>query len=296
MAVDGVAAARTLLDRGTCDPGLCLYYVWLAYKAHGAVASGTYGTAYAAWLGSPGKNYDRNPPAGVPVYFGPRPGSAAGDVVISLGDGRVAATDYPGWGVIGTCTLDERQAQIGRPYLGWTDNILGDPIANAAPATDGAEPFPTTSPREDEEMLMLHLAGKHLVSLDTGVFGHYADGAQAETIKNLSRAADDWQPVSFADLPEMLEKYACDANIWDIRNGDFVVLDPLKGTVASGNTWSAQGATRAAIAGIKIPAVDPQPIVDAVKAAIAATPIGVEVDELAIADAVREKFRTDPLS
>lgn len=129
MALDGTAAARTLLARGVCTPGLCLYYVWQAYKAHGAQANGTYGTAYAAWLGSPGQHPgDRNPPPGVPVYWGPRAGSSAGDVVISLGNGRVAATDWPHNGVIGETTIDARERQIGRPYLGWTDNILGHPI------------------------------------------------------------------------------------------------------------------------------------------------------------------------
>lgn len=139
MSVDGVAAANTLLSWGTCRPGLCLYYVWQAYKAHGASAEGSYPTALDAWHGSPGQHYDRNPPAGVPVYFGAKPTSSAGDVVISLGGGRVAATDWPVYGVIGVTTIAERQAQINRPYLGWTDNILGYPVLQAQPAAEAAE-------------------------------------------------------------------------------------------------------------------------------------------------------------
>lgn len=127
--VNGRAAAQTLLSFRNITPGMCLHYVWQAYKQHGARVDGSWPTAYAGWFASPGKHEgDRNPPAGVPVWFGPRSGSAAGDVVISLGGGRVAATDYPGWGQTGSCTIAERQAQIGRPYLGWTETILGVPI------------------------------------------------------------------------------------------------------------------------------------------------------------------------
>ena len=147
MAVNGMDAARSLLARGTCTPGLCLYYVWQAYNAHGATASASYPTAYDAWLGSPGKHSgDRNPPPGVPVYWRPRTGSRAGDVVISLGGGRVAATDWPYNGRIGETTIDAREKQIGLPYLGWTDNILGYPIA--IPTTAGG----ASTPLEEDDM------------------------------------------------------------------------------------------------------------------------------------------------
>ncbi|QGJ89455.1 lysin A [Microbacterium phage Smarties] len=129
MGVNGMAAAQTLLDYDRVTPGYCLMYVWQAYKAHGARAEGSYPTAYSAWLGSPGKHPgDWNPPAGVPVYFGPKASSSAGDVVISIGNGQCVATDWPVNGVTNITTLAARQRQIGRPYLGWTDNILGYPI------------------------------------------------------------------------------------------------------------------------------------------------------------------------
>lgn len=137
MGVNGIAAAQTLLGFRNIQHGMCLHYVWQAYKAHGARADGTWPTAYSAWIDTPGKHEgDRNPPAGVPVWFGPKASSSAGDVVISLGNGRVAATDYPNYGVVGSCTIDERQRQIGRPYLGWTETILGAAIDFAG----GGEP------------------------------------------------------------------------------------------------------------------------------------------------------------
>jgi hypothetical protein len=127
--VDGIAAARLLRSWDTCQHGQCLHYVWLAYKAQGARASRNFPTALDGWHGSGGKHEgDRNPPAGFPVWWGKKPSSAAGDVVISLGDGRVVATDFPNFGTIRETTLDERQDQIRRPYLGWTDTILGAPI------------------------------------------------------------------------------------------------------------------------------------------------------------------------
>lgn len=125
MGVNGVAAARTLLSYRNIRHGYCLYYVWQAYDAHGADTSLSAGTAYECWNKSLGKHPgDRNPPAGVPVFWGPKAGSSAGDVVISLGGGRVACTDYPNYGQVGIATIAERERQIGRPYLGWAERIF----------------------------------------------------------------------------------------------------------------------------------------------------------------------------
>lgn len=130
MPVNGLAAANTMLAFGTWRAGYCLEAVWQAYKRNGASTNQAAPTAYSGWLGSGGKHHgDRNPPAGVPVWWGPKASSAAGDVVISLGGGRVVATDWPRNGVIGITTIDARERQIGRPYLGWTEDILGFPIA-----------------------------------------------------------------------------------------------------------------------------------------------------------------------
>jgi hypothetical protein len=133
--IDGLAAAFTLLNRGTVAPRLCLKYVWQAYAAHGAATDLEAGTAYAAWKLSAGKHRgDRNPPAGVPVWWGPRAGSAAGDVVISLGGGRVVATDWPSLGRVGVTTIAARERQIGRPYLGWSESIFDVPVWAPSPA------------------------------------------------------------------------------------------------------------------------------------------------------------------
>lgn len=140
--IDGPAAARTMRAFGSNRAGYCLLTVWLAYKAHGAYSAITYPTAYSAWQATRRRHSDRTPPAGVPVWFGKRPDSAAGDVVISLGGGRVIATDYPTWGRIGECTIDQRQAQINRPYLGWSEDFLGNTIAHSGAEQEDDMPTP----------------------------------------------------------------------------------------------------------------------------------------------------------
>lgn len=197
--VDGNAAAQTLLSWGTCSSGLCLHYVWLAYKEHGASVAKSWPTAYQAWLDSSGKHEgDRNPPAGVPVWWGERLGSNAGDVVISLGGGKVVATDYPSWGKIGTATLDEREAQIGRPYLGWTDNILSVPID----AVGAAGVLGTTLKEEEDDMAysivpLAHSDEIYLVSLVTGIRVHIKSPFHLTLLRRVKKndSNDDMLPA-----------------------------------------------------------------------------------------------------
>lgn len=137
-------------------------------------------------------------------------------------------------------------------------------------------------------MLMLNLHGigtaTHKVALGPGIFRHFIATDPYEKIKNVARIQDDWQDISYTELPALLRTYGCDLNIWDWNPsaGGFCILDPLTGTVKPGNAWTASGATRAAIAGIKLPTLDPAPIVAAVKAALAS---GVQLDEKAITNA-----------
>lgn len=148
----------------------------------------------------------------------------------------------------------------------------------------GSNPAPTPPTRslEDDEMLMLNLTGigtsTHKVALGVGVFRHFIASDAYEKIMRVSRAADDWQDISYAELPALLRTYGCDLNIWDWNPsaGGFVVLDPLTGKAIPGGMWSAQNAARAAIAGIKPAQVDPAPIVAAVKEALAK---GANLDE-----------------
>lgn len=143
--VNGAAAARTLLGYAPLQKyGHCLEYVWDAYHAHGATSPHVYPTAYSVWLDTKRRHTDRNPPAGASVWWGRRwrDGNMDGDVTIAVGNDRVAATDQPTWGKTGVVTLDQRQALVGREYLGWTEDfmgntvvVLGAPTAKPAPAS-----------------------------------------------------------------------------------------------------------------------------------------------------------------
>lgn len=254
MGVDGRAAAQTMLGFRTWRKGHCLEAVWAAYKAHGARATTTAPTATIGWERSAGKHRgDRNPPAGVPVWWGPKASSAAGDVVISLGGGKVVATDWPYNGVINITTIDARERQIGRPYLGWTEEILGAAIDFGTPASGGGDLYPTRPvSEEDDTMLALRIDGVHLCTLDTGNFSHMIESDDPERIKNIVRGDDRWTETTLQELPKLLRRYACDLNIWDIRGGKFVVLDPLDNSVKQGNTWSAVNAARSTLARIEV--------------------------------------------
>lgn len=80
---------------------------------------------------------DRNPPAGVPVYWGG--GSQDnGHIAVSLGGGMIRSTDAAGAGRVGTVALDFPEKAWGMPYLGWSEDLYGneipDPEGDAARA------------------------------------------------------------------------------------------------------------------------------------------------------------------
>lgn len=183
------------------------------------------------------------------------------------------------------------------------------------PVPTGAVPAPAP-PKEDDDMLMIDLTGlgpgSHKIAVGNGVLKHFVSTDPYNKVMQVSRINDDWQPLTAAELPALLHAYGCDLRIWDYRDGNFVVLDPLTGNVGPGNAWTATGAIRAAIAGIKVEQPDPLPIVAAVERAITAglahgedalaeavrTAVahGIDLDEQAIAAAVRDRLRTDPLT
>lgn len=105
-------------------------------------------------------------------------------------------------------------------------------------------------------------AGEFSCALGPGVFRHFIQTDPFEKIMRLMRIQDDWQFIDLTELPALLRTYGCDLNIWDIRDGDFAVLDPLDGSVKAGNMWSSAGAVRAAIAGLFVPVIDNAPALD----------------------------------
>jgi hypothetical protein len=193
MTVNGIAAAQWLLDYGSVTPGRCLYYVWLAYKAQGASTDRGAPNAYIAWGDSDGQRPgDRNPPAGAAVWWGRRSwdGNLEGDVVISLGGGRVAVTEAPGQGpVTGSCTLDEREAQISREYLGWTSSIFDCPI-NVAAGKDASLTNAISTASEEDNMIIVQIDPRvsgafYLIDVRTGTYYQIANGLQLDALKSV---------------------------------------------------------------------------------------------------------------
>jgi murein DD-endopeptidase MepM/ murein hydrolase activator NlpD len=129
------------------------------------------------------------------------------------------------------------------------------PLVHDAPFP-GQAPAPTPTPQlpiEEDDMLALRIqngSSEYLAAIGPGIFRHFIPTDPYEKIKNLLRIQDDWQSVNLSELSALLRTFGCDLDIWDVRNGQFVVLDPLTGTVAPGNVWTASGAIRAAIAAV----------------------------------------------
>ena len=181
---------------------------------------------------------------------------------VSSGDrlGRNASMDEsPGFvdGVHDHVTITDYP---GGAWETWRDEYDPLPYMQAAyaRATQGGTPFnpnPKLSNEEDNTMLMLRIkAGSrtHLCALGNGVFRHFIPQDPYDKVMKVSRSADDWQDITLAELPAFLRTYGCDLKIWDIRGGAFVVLDPLDGSVRSGNVWTAVNAARSTVAQVKV--------------------------------------------
>lgn len=150
-------------------------------------------------------------------------------------DPHVHTTLWIGTGQFGSAPVDFELHAGGPTLAGFTVNV------------------------EEDDMLALKIgfgSKEFLCALGPGVFRHFIASDPVDFIMRLMRAQDDWQSLDISALPALLRTYGCDLNIWDIRDGDFAVLDPLDGSVKAGNMWSSAGAVRAAIAGLISPALD----------------------------------------
>lgn len=157
--IDVSGAAQRLLDQGVNDPGKCLQHVWRAIGQGRHYLTGGGSDAFSTWRATPVENRhvgDRNVPKNMPAYLGVKNGNTYGDVMISRGDGTFAATDRP-VGRVGICTLEQRMAQTGRPYLGWADSMGGYDLIDYSTAGDGGTPI---EPEKEDDMATLQL-GKH---------------------------------------------------------------------------------------------------------------------------------------
>lgn len=116
-------------------------------------------------------------------------------------------------------------------------------------------PTPALVPEEDDMIAGRITDGqgrKHHVIIGNGYLRHLIDADNPEWMKNVTTSDDKWTEIVIDQLPSVLRSYSCDLHIWDIRNGSFVVLDPLTGNVAPGVLWSAVNALRSTVAAVKV--------------------------------------------
>lgn len=123
------AQTDSLVD-GTA--GWCAYWCYQAYGAP-RVLIPSFQTASDMWRYGV-QHAGGDIPIGGIAYLGERPYSAgdpnwdAGDVMIHKGGGIFRASDYPRNGVFGDCTLQQREIETGRHYVGWLSDVVGNPI------------------------------------------------------------------------------------------------------------------------------------------------------------------------
>lgn len=108
---------------------------------------------------------------------------------------------------------------------------------------------------EEDDMLFIRIKAAnldHYAVIGNGVFRHFVAGDPYEWIKNASRTDDNWVDVTLDRLPALLRTYGCDLHIWDVRDRQLVILDPLTGDVSPGNLWSAINVLRSQVAQVKV--------------------------------------------
>lgn len=165
------------------------------------------------------------------------------------------------------------------------------------PASLNASPLITPTPEEDPDMIIINVklfdGTTHVCGLGNGLFTHFMPEDLVGIHRDMIRQPREYA-FDITALPSLLRKYGCDTAIWDFRDSKFVVLDPLTGQATQGGTWSAEKATRAAIAGIKPQPLDLAPILAKIVETIKANPVNADVDELAIATAVLKGLPANP--
>lgn len=116
----------------------------------------------------------------------------------------------------------------------------------------GANVTPAPVPKEDDDMLALLIDGVYMCTIAPGVFSHMIKSDNPERIKNIVKSDDDWTETTLTELPVLLARHGIDLHIWDVRDGKFVVVNPLDSSLREGNTWSAWNVIRSSVAQIKV--------------------------------------------
>ncbi|KIP93368.1 hypothetical protein RU09_06025 [Microbacterium sp. MEJ108Y] len=145
-----------------------------------------------------------------------------------------------------------REGEGFRELWHWT--FWGPLGTIGAPASTGGAN--TATVHEEDDMIAARITDgngvKHHAIIGNGHLRHLIDADDPEWMKNVCTADDRWTDIPIQRLPSVLRSFSCDLHIWDIRNGSFVVLDPLTGIVSAGALWSATNAGRSGIARVEV--------------------------------------------
>lgn len=124
------------------------------------------------------------------------------------------------------------------------------------PLPDDSAPAPVQTLHEEDDMTIIQIdcgpRGKHIAAIGPKTFRHFIGDDPLTANCNVFNGGKPPMVVLQKELPSLLRTAGCDLNIWDLRQDSagvwqFVVLDPLTGVAASGNVWTAENATRAAL-------------------------------------------------
>lgn len=132
LTLDGQAAAARLLSWRTYTQHRCLEAVHRAFIFERSDSPGSYRVALDEWWRCPAdrRRTDRTPPAGAICLWDLTVSGLGrtGHIAISVGDGKVATTDWPTRGRIGTATITEIERAWNATWLGWTNRIGGHTV------------------------------------------------------------------------------------------------------------------------------------------------------------------------
>lgn len=137
MARTASQAISWAKGRATYATRMCLQFVRLAFGL-----AARYPDAATAWREAKYRHAgDKNPPAGVPVFW---TGTKNGHVAMSLGGGLVRSTDVPAKGKVGNVSIATLTARWGMTYVGWAEDLNGVRVYTApkppAPKPPAAQP------------------------------------------------------------------------------------------------------------------------------------------------------------
>lgn len=139
-------AVKNALASTAYDVGMCMKWTrtMLGRDSVGDVDRDGDADAVDGWKSCKHRHPDdRNPPAGVPVFWSG--GSKGhGHAALSLGGGMIRTIDRPTSGRVGTVPLSDPERAWGLHYLGWAEDIGGLLIPLDAPAK--VDPKPLTAP------------------------------------------------------------------------------------------------------------------------------------------------------